>query len=246
MIRSILIILWIAAYLLILFPVFLFELVLHFINREASQRQCQYLIQFMMKVASRLAGIRLTVRGRENIPEEGGVLFVPNHRSYFDFVTTVSVICPLYNIGKKELAYPPIVGWWIWLMGTLFLDRSSPKAGLQVIREATELVKQGKRVLIYPEGTRNKGTMEELLPFHEGSLKISAWSGCKVVPVALLNTRDIYEAHRPFVRSTEVTMVFGTPIDPASLAPEDRKHLGAYVRKVITEMILEEEGRKNG
>lgn len=246
MLRTILIILWIAVYLLALFPVFLFELALHFISREDSERQCQYLIRFMMKVALFLAGTRLTVKGRENVPEEGGVLFVPNHRSYFDFVTTVSCIGPLYNVGKKELLYPPVVGWWIWLIGTLFLDRSSAKAGLEVIRDATELVKKGKRVLIYPEGTRNKGAMEELLPFHEGSFKISLWSGCRIIPVALLNTRDIYEAHRPFIRAADVTIVFGTPIDPAALAPEERKHLGVHVRKVITDMILEEEGKKNG
>jgi len=246
MIRTILIILWIAVYLLALFPVFLFELALHFINRQASERQTQRIIQFLMKGVSWLAGTKITVKGRENIPAEGGVLFIPNHRSYFDFITTISSICPLYNVGKRELAYPPIVGWWIWLMGTLFLDRSSPKAGLKVINKATALAKQGNHVMIYPEGTRNKGAQEELLPFHEGSFKIAIWSGCKIVPVALLNTRNIYEAHRPFIRSTNVTMVFGTPIDPTALSPEERKHLGAQVREVITNMILEEEGKKNG
>lgn len=241
MIRLLLILLWFLIFIVVTLPVLLFELVYHFINKERSQLQCQKFIRFLMKGVFWLTGSTLTVKGSENIPEGEGVLFVPNHRSYFDFVVTCTQIYPFYNIGKKELSWPPIVGQWVWLIGTLLLDRKDRRAGLKVIGEAAELVKTGKNIMIYPEGTRNKGLQEEPLRFREGSMKISLWSGCKVIPVALLNTRAIYEEHKPWIKPADVRMVYGKPIDPADLTDEDKKRFGAYTRDVIIQMIKEEE-----
>lgn len=246
MIRMILVILWFIIFLIVTLPLLLFEIVYHFINEERSQLQSQKIVQFMMKVLLFLTGTHVTVKGKENIPEGEGVLFVPNHRSYFDFVITCTQLYPYYNIGKKELVYPPLIGQWVWLIGTLLLDRKDRKAGYKIIEQAADLVRTGKNVTIYPEGTRNKGKQEEPLRFREGSMKISLWSGCKVVPIAMLNTRAIYEDHRPFIRPAEVKLIFGTPIDPADLTEEQKKHFGAYTRDVIIQMMQKEEEQSNG
>lgn len=241
MLRAVLIVLWIVVCIVLTIPLLLFETVYHFVDREASELQSQAVARFLMKGVLRISGARVTVKGTENIPKGEGVLFVPNHRSYFDFVLTFSYITPLYNIGKKELGFIPLFGQWVWLIGTLLLDRSSRKKGYKIIERAAEEVKTGKNMLIYPEGTRNKGKMEEPLRFREGSLKISTWSGCKVIPVAMLYTRDIYENHRPFVKPTDVKMIFGTPIDPAALSEEEKKSYGKLCRDTIVQMMLEEE-----
>lgn len=247
MFRLVFIILWFLIFLVFTLPVFLFELIYRQINKDRSELQCQKTVRVLMRGILFLAGVKVTVKGKENIPVGEAVLYVPNHRSYFDFVVTFcNLESPILNVGKKELAYLPVIGQWVMLIGTFLMDRKSRKKGYRIIEESVKTVKNGKSVVIYPEGTRNKGKMEEPLRFKEGSLKISSWSGCKCVPVAILNTRDIYENHRPFIRKTDVTLIFGEPVDPSLLSQEELKNYGALVRERIIDMILMEEGEKNG
>ena len=242
MLRTIFILLWFLLFFIVTLPLLFIAALWSFVNKEKSSLFAQSTVRILVRGILILSGVRLTVKGKENIPEGEACLFVPNHRSYFDFLVTFdSVKSPVINIGKKELKYVPVMGQWISLMGTLLLDRKSKKSGLLVIKEAVENVKAGVNVFIYPEGTRNKGTEEELLPFHEGSLKISQWSHCKVIPVAILRSRDVYENHRPRITPADVTLLFGEPIDPEELSREDRKRYGALVRERITEMIRREE-----
>lgn len=247
MLRTILVLLWFIVFLTVTLPLFVFAWILYFVNRETCHRFSQKVMRVLAKGILFISGCTVIVKGKENIPEGEAVLYTPNHRSYFDFLVTYdNVPGPVINVGKKELLYVPVMGQWVFLMGTLLLDRKSRRSGLSVIKEAAEEVKAGVNVFIYPEGTRNKGTQEELLPFHEGSLKISAWSRAKTVPVAILGSRDVYENHRPKIRPVPVTIIFGTPIDPDTLSREELKNYGAIVRDKITEMILTEEEEKEG
>ena len=219
-------------------PLLLFELILRCIDPEKSELQSQAIVRFLMKMILWISGAEVDVRGLENIPEGEPVLFVPNHRSYFDFVITFTKIGkPFINIGKKELSAIPLIGLWVKLIGTLLIDRSSRKQGYQIIEQAAEKIRTGHSFLIYPEGTRNRGKIEEPLRFREGSLKISVWAGCKVLPFALINTRSIYEKHRPWIRPCRVLMIVGEPMDPKLLTEEEQKKFGAMVRDRIIGMI---------
>ena len=93
---------------------------------------------------------------------------------------------------------------------------------------------------IFPEGTRGQGVNEfDMLPFKEGSLKIAEKSGCPVIPVAMVNTADIFEKHTPIIKPTNVTVYYGKPIYIKELEPEQKKHAGSYTRDVIAEMLKE-------
>ena len=70
-------------------------------------------------------------------------------------------------------------------------------------------------------------------------MKIAEKSGCPVVPVAMVGTAEVFEKHMPFIRSSKVTVYYGKPFYIKELAPEDRKHSGAYTREVIRNMLLE-------
>ena len=120
----------------------------------------------------------------------------------------------------------------------LFLNRKDIKEGLKTILTAIEEVKNGISICIFPEGTRNKGDSElELLPFHEGSFKIATKTGCPVVPMAIHNSAEIFEAHFPKIRPCKVVVEYGDPIYPDQLSKEDKKHLGQYTRNVILQML---------
>ena len=117
-------------------------------------------------------------------------------------------------------------------------DRKDIKQGLKTILTAIEKVKSGISICIFPEGTRNANADElELLPFHEGSFKIASKSGCAIIPMAMNNTAEIFEAHMPKIKSTHVVLEYGKPIYVKELSREDQKHLGVYTQNVIHEML---------
>ena len=239
--RSLIIVLFLLIYLIVTLPVMVVEFVIRIFDRKTSEKHCRWLIIRLMKAANFIAGVDLEVKGLENIPEGETVLFVPNHRSYLDFTVLFPLLSdPSLFVGKKELAMVPLFGQWVYLIGTLILDRKNRRQGYNVIYRAADLVKDGSNIIIFPEGTRNKGDIMEPLRFKEGSLKISSKSGCKTVPVALIGTREIYECHRPWVKPGKVKVIFGKPIDPAELSEYDLKNYGAYTRERIIEMLKAE------
>lgn len=211
-----------------------------------QQEHCQRIARAMFRLIFRLSGSRMTVIGLENIPD-CAVLYVGNHRSYFDIVTAYSVVPGLTGfVAKKEMESIPILADWMLMINCLFLDRKNIKEGLKTILEGIEKVKSGVSMWIFPEGTRNASEdITELMAFHEGSMKIAEKSGCPVIPVAITGTQEIFEKHVPWIRPSHVTIEFGAPIYLKELPPQERKRSGAYTRERIAEMLKEEQQRRN-
>ncbi|MCD8225067.1 MAG: 1-acyl-sn-glycerol-3-phosphate acyltransferase [Clostridiales bacterium] len=204
------------------------------------------IVQGELRMLLRLSGSKLTIIGRENIPDRA-VLYVGNHSSYFDIVCGyVSVPAPTGFVAKKEMESWFSLAWWMRLVNCLFLDRRDIKAGLRTILDAVAKIKSGVSIWIFPEGTRNSNAdLTDLLPFKDGSFKIAEKSGCPVIPVAITGTADIFERQFPFIHASQVTIEFGAPIDLKELPPEQKKHVGAYVREEIIEMLKKEQERRH-
>ena len=119
----------------------------------------------------------------------------------------------------------------------LFLDRDNMKEGLKTILQAIEYVKSGVSICIFPEGTRNTGEENSLLPFHAGSFKIAEKSGCAIVPMSINNACNIFESHVPFIKKTHVILEYGKPIYPKEMDREQKKHMAEYCQNIIQETI---------
>lgn len=216
-------------------------------NRRKEQEYSLNVVQAMFRMIIRLTGTKVTVKGLENIPD-GAVLYVGNHRSYFDILVGYTSVPGLTGfVAKKEMLRYPILSDWMMNVNCLFLDRKDTKEGLKTILMGIDKVKHGISIWIFPEGTRNEHEdILELLPFKEGSLKIAEKSGCPVIPVAITGTAEIFEQHIPFMKPSQVTIEYGKPIYLKELPPEDRKRSGAYTRNIIIEMLKEEQqARRN-
>ncbi len=185
-----------------------------------------------------IAGTKLVIKGRENIPD-GTVLYVGNHRSYFDIMALYTIVPDLTGfVAKVEIKKVPGLNIWMNYMNCLFLDRNDIRQGLKVILQGIELMKTGISMCIFPEGTRNKNADEcELLPFKEGSLKLAEKSGSPIVPVAIHNADNCFENSMPRVKKNVVTIEFGKPIYMSDLEKEEKKFLGAKVRDNIISML---------
>ncbi|MCD7818557.1 MAG: 1-acyl-sn-glycerol-3-phosphate acyltransferase, partial [Lachnospiraceae bacterium] len=197
------------------------------------------IVQWALKVISWLAGVKLTVIGEENVPKDIPVLYICNHRSYFDIVLTYAR-CPRPTgyIAKKEMLKIPLLSRWMKFLHCQFLDRKDIRAGLKTILDAIELVKNGISITIFPEGTRSRGQSElDMLPFHEGSFKIATKTGCPIIPVAITGSSAVFEDHVPYVHAAPVTIEYGAPIYPSELTRNEQKSIGQYVQNVIRDML---------
>lgn len=239
MIRIILIAVFVVGFLILSIPVFFVEWLIGKKYPALRDKSSLRIVQGAFKVVIFLSGVRLTVIGEERIPKDQAVLFIGNHRSYFDIVLTYARCSGLTGyVAKKEMEKIPLLSRWMKLLHCLFLDREDIRAGLKTILEAIELVKSGVSIMIFPEGPRGKGKNElEMLPFHEGSLKIATKSGCPIVPVSINHSSELFEDHLPFVKAVDVTIEYGEPIDPKKLAREEQKQLGKRVQGQILETL---------
>lgn len=242
MIRFLLVVIALFGFLAASIPLVLGEYIMRRFNPQRQQEHSLRIVQAMFRMIFRLTGSTLVVKGQERVPE-GAVLYVGNHRSYFDIVVGYSVVPNLAGfVAKKEMTRYPVLVNWMELVNCLFLNREDIKEGLKTILEGIEKVKQGISLWIFPEGTRNENEdLLELMPFKEGSLKIAEKSGCPVVPVAITGTADIFENHIPFMRPSQVTIEFGEPIYLKELPKELRKCSGAYTRERIIELLKAEQ-----
>ncbi len=199
------------------------------------------IVQAGFKAVAWLSGVKLTVKGEENVPLDTPVLYVANHRSFFDIVLTYAR-CPRLTgyVAKKEVKKVPLLSHWMERLYCLFLDRKDIREGLKTILTAIEYVNNGISITIFPEGTRGKGKDElDMLPFHEGSFKIAMKTGCPIIPVAIVNSSAVFEDHFPRVTSEPVIIEYGAPIYPKELSREDQKLIGRKVQDIIAEMIKE-------
>ena len=133
----------------------------------------------------------MTVIGEENVPKDQPVLYIGNHRSYFDIlITYIRVPRPTGYIAKKEMLRYPLLRNWMKYLHCLFLDRKDLKQGLKTILEGIEKVKSGISICIFPEGTRNR-VNDTFMPFREGSFKIAEKTGCAIIPMSINNSAAI-------------------------------------------------------
>ena len=197
------------------------------------------LVQWAFRCICAISGVQLTVIGEEQVPVDEPVLYIGNHRSYFDIVISYAR-CPRLTgyIAKDSMLKIPLLSTWMKRLNCLFINREDIKESLKTILAGIENVKNGISMCIYPEGTRGKGVDElDMLPFKEGSLKIAEKTGCKIVPMAMTGSADIFENHVPYIRKSRVILEYGVPIDITQLSKEDKKKLGSYCQAEITRML---------
>ncbi len=150
-------------------------------------------IHRLMGYAMNAANVNLTVTGLENIPQENGFLIVANHQGLFD-VIAVAGLCknPLSAVYKIELKDVPLIKQIAQSTQSWAMDRDDVRQSLTVIQGCTEALKNGRNVLIFPEGTRSKNgnVMGE---WHGGSFRCALKSKAPIVPFAVIDSFKVLD-----------------------------------------------------
>lgn len=212
MLRFIGLVLFLFSFLLFGIPALGVEWIVGKFDKERADYHSLRIVQWAFKVILSITGVEVTVIGEENVPDEP-VLFIANHRSYFDILLTYSRCRRLTGyVAKKEMLRYPVLRTWMKRLYCLFLNRDDMKEGLKTILQAIDYVKNGVSICIFPEGTRNDGEELSLLPFHTGSFKIAEKSGCAVVPISMNNTASMFENQFPRIKKTHIILEYGKPV----------------------------------
>ena len=178
-----------------------------------------------------MADVKFVVKGRELVPENEPIIYTPNHASMFDIpaVFLNAPTMPMF-IAKKELSLFPFLKHWMWVLDCVFVDRQKKNGSRSSLHEAIEMVKSGRSLVIFPEGTRSKdGKLGE---FKGGAMKIAMESGAKVVPVLIEGSRARLEETGNITSGT-VYVTFLPPIETKGLEKEDFFKMPQQIRAMI-------------
>ncbi len=185
-----------------------------------------------------LSGSKPAVYGLENIPKGVPVVFMGNHRSYYDLIISYTYLpCPTAIYSKSGLKKAPAISSWMRRINCIFLEKDDMRQNMQAILDGIDLIKNGTSLLIFPEGKRNKGA--GVLDFHAGSFKLATKTGAAIVPIVQTHTREIFEKHFPWLHPQKTTLEFLPPIETKGLSREDQKNLPALTRELILKAYLE-------
>ena len=233
MIRFILVATFVILFLILSIPLLLIEWIIGKSNMDLKDRSSQKIVNWAFSVCLFLAGTSVTVIGQEKVPTDRAVLYVGNHRSYFDILlTSVRAPRPTGYVAKIEMLRYPLLRNWMRNIRCTFLDRKDVKKGMKTILDNIALLKNGISVCVFPEGTRNR-TSASLLEFHDGSLKMAEKSGCPIVPMAINNSSAIFEDHLPKIVKSHVVIEYCDPIYMEDLSKEEKRFIGKQVADII-------------
>jgi len=171
---------------------------------------------------------RTEIIGLSHIPDEGAVVLCSNHISLLDppFMGT-PVRRKVHFMAKEELFKIPVFGWGIRQVGAFPVKRGG--VSKESIKLAIQLLRDGKVMGIFPEGTRkNSGGMGK-----KGAAMLALKSGAAVVPVAIVGN------YKPF---RKMTVIYGKPVDLTEFSEGGSEQLEAATDKimsVIRRMIAE-------
>lgn len=208
-------------------------------NQAMADRISMKCIQAAFRVILFLAGTRIHMKGKENIPTDKAVVYIANHRGFFDIVISyIYFPRPTGFISKKEIEKVPFLRVWMRYIKCLFLDRENAKEGMKTILAGVKQVRAGHSMYICPEGTRSKD--ETLLRFKNGSFVLASKSGSPVVPVAIKGTNQIFEDnHSRKIKKADAYITFGEPFYIADLSQEDQENIGDYTRSIVQKLLDE-------
>lgn len=180
----------------------------------------------------KLTGSKIEVKGEENIPKEGPVVFVANHQGNFDIPLLIGYIDkPKGFIAKVETEKMPIVGGWMRYMKCIFMDRKNPRAAVKTIKQGVEIVKSGHSLVIFPEGTRSvDGQLGEFKP---GSFKLAMKAEAQIVPVTIDGTIDIMRKGSMRIKPALVKLTISEPISAVGYESTESYLLREKVKAAI-------------
>ncbi|WAC29214.1 lysophospholipid acyltransferase family protein [Ancylobacter sp. SL191] len=175
----------------------------------------------------RLVGVAYRTQGEANRPATPA-LYVANHQSTFETIAIAVLVPDVAIVLKEELYRIPVFGWFLRHSPMIAIDRAGGGSAMKkMFREGREAAAQGRSLLIFPEGTRQK--VDARGEFQRGVVLLYKALGLPVVP--MVHNAGLFWLARSFqIRPGTITVSFLPPIPPGLAEAEfmERLHSGIY------------------
>ena len=173
-------------------------------------------------------GFRIRVEGRENLKkvQTKGYILAPTHVSAIDpvFIAVTRWGGRMVIFAKKELfEINAFLSWFFRCCGGVCVRGT--KEEVAVIDRTVEACKNGRTLLIFPEGTRYKGEEGGVGEFKNGAFRIAVKTGAPVVPVAITGARALFESNGNRCHPGRVHICILPPIRTAGMSKAEQKQL---------------------
>jgi 1-acyl-sn-glycerol-3-phosphate acyltransferase len=155
---------------------------------------------------------RVRLRGAERVPDTGGFVLAPSHRSMMDipFLALVTKRRVRF-MGKVEVFRIPVLGWLFTLLGGFPVARDGTDR--KAVRDSMEMLTAGELLAVFPEGTRQHGP--KIQPLQPGAAYLALRSGVPIVPIGIAGSEEILRDNpHKFPRFDRVAIVVGEPLTP--------------------------------
>lgn len=141
------------------------------------------------------------VKGREYLPEQGGVVLCANHTSFLDPILVLLGVTgkrQISVIAKAELFKIPVLNW--ILKGMEMIPVKRGMSDVSAIKDGLRVIRSGELLLIFPEGTRVKEG--QAVAAHPGAVVLASRAGVPVMPIYVCRKKRMFRKN---------SVVFGHP-----------------------------------
>lgn len=203
---------------------------------ERHPKNYKYLI-YWVKIEKRLFGLCMDIRGHEHVEANKPCIIVCNHQSSIDLFGTMEIWPESCSVMvKKSLLYSGPLGLVMWMVGTVFVNRTNRKEAASILSETSEHIKKEKiSIIIFPEGTRNPAP--EMLPFKKGAFNLAVLSQIPIVPVVMSSYSEFYSKKEKIFNPGKFIITCLPPISTEGKKLEDVAELAESVRSQMMEVF---------
>jgi len=203
-------------------------------------RRLEGLIKACCRLVLVVSGVRLKVRGRENVEPVRRYVVMMNHVNILDpLVFYAAFPSPARGIEEESHFRWPLYGAVLRRIGMVPIDRKNSSKARESIRRAADLVRAGKEfsIAILPEGTR---TLDgKLGPFKRGGFHLALETGLDILPIVQRGGFRIIRKGSLLIRPGRVDLTIEPPVPVAGFGKEDVGKLADYVRAIFLRVLGE-------
>jgi len=180
--------------------------------------------------------IQVKPSGIHNIDKNHAAIYIANHSSYID-ILAISRVMPtgLFYVGKKELAWIPVLGLYMWAVGHFFVDRKNHSAAMTSMRKAAEKIQNGRNIIVFAEGTRSSDG--QVGRFKRGAFIIAKEGKIDILPIAVIGAHKVLPKKSFMLRSGFVEVKFGTRIAYKEFETLSENELADFTRQKVIELL---------
>ena len=188
------------------------------------------------------SNINVTVTGLSNLKLTGSCIYMPNHVSNFDIPVLQAYLPVQFRwLAKAELFKIPIFGYAMKRAGYISIDRFDRTSAIQSLNKASEIIRNGTSVIIFPEGTRSQN--QNIQSFKKGGFVLAVDSGVPIIPVIIHGTWKIMQKKQILVRPGNVVLEIKKPINTLDYTRKTKDDLMEKVRNIVMDSY--DKSRKN-